>query len=292
MDFLSPLKGCSGLIAFFTEQGPFRPNRNGSLSLNPYAWNQKSNIVFIESPTGVGFSYSHEVEDLASGDDSTAHDNYNLILTFLERFPEYKTHPIYLTSESYGGHYIPTLAKVIADHNKSPALNKTTINLKGLAIGNPYTDVYSGTPAMIDTFWGHQLISWPLYNAYKSVCTVSPTSDLCATFEDKAFTGIGNLNPYALDFPVCASKSSSQNRAVNEVGDVENYRRGRRDQRLWLLHHIYGHLPESERRALSIPVIQEYEPCEDDWTVMYLANADVKKAIHVKEDIIWSACSK
>ena len=71
--------GCSGLIGFFTEQGPFRPLKNMSLTLNKYAWNRIANMVFIESPTGVGFSFSNHAEDFVSDDNSTAHDNYNLI---------------------------------------------------------------------------------------------------------------------------------------------------------------------------------------------------------------------
>ena len=71
--------GCSGLIGFFTEQGPFRPLKNMSLTLNKYSWNRIANMVFIESPTGVGFSFSNSTEDFVSDDNSTAHDNYNLI---------------------------------------------------------------------------------------------------------------------------------------------------------------------------------------------------------------------
>ena len=32
--------GCSGLIGFMTEQGPFRPNADMTLTFNQYAWNQ------------------------------------------------------------------------------------------------------------------------------------------------------------------------------------------------------------------------------------------------------------
>ena len=45
--------GCSGLTGFMTEQGPFRPTANGSLELNPYAWNLEASVVFIEQPVGV-----------------------------------------------------------------------------------------------------------------------------------------------------------------------------------------------------------------------------------------------
>ena len=51
--------GCSGLLGFLTEQGPFRTdNKDLTLSANPYSWNTVANMVFIEAPCGVGFSYS------------------------------------------------------------------------------------------------------------------------------------------------------------------------------------------------------------------------------------------
>ena len=50
--------GCSGLIGFMTEQGPFRPDSQGNLNQNIYAWNKIANMVFLEQPVGVGFSYS------------------------------------------------------------------------------------------------------------------------------------------------------------------------------------------------------------------------------------------
>jgi len=96
--------GCSGLLGFFGEQGPFRPNSDLTLSLNPYAWNKVANMVFMESPCGVGYSYSDVDSDYVAGDKSTALTNYMFIQQFLDRFPEYSSNEVYLSSESYGGH--------------------------------------------------------------------------------------------------------------------------------------------------------------------------------------------
>ena len=267
-------------------------------------------MVFIESPTGVGFSYSNIKDELKSNDMSTATDNYNLIQEFFVRFPEYLSHPLYLTSESYGGHYIPTLTRLLLDENKSPTPTKPVLNLKGIAIGNPYTDVYSGTPAMIDTLWGHQLISWPFFNYYKNTCSLSPQSLRCTALEEDAMNTIGNLNPYALDFSVCSTPKSYRHRQPSIAGslltgEAEIFREGiseetselprsknRGEQQHWLRSHQVSHLSEDERNTLSLPSTQKYEPCEDDWTAKYLNNADVKRAINVKQDITWIACSK
>ncbi len=96
-----------------------------------------------------------------------------------------------------GGHSIPTLAKQIVDSNANPS--NIRLNFKGFAVGNPYTNVYSGTPAMIDTYWGHQLVAKPLYDAYDSACNGKVSNKaLCLKYTSQISSSVGNLNPYAL----------------------------------------------------------------------------------------------
>jgi carboxypeptidase C (cathepsin A) len=179
--------GCSGLLGFLTEQGPFRPNKDLTLEYNPYSWNTIANMVFIEAPCGVGFSYSSDGtgDDYHTDDKQTATDNYLLIQEFFKRFPQYRQNDLYITSESYGGHYMPTLAKEIVDRNATG--EDLPLNFKGFAVGNPQTTFYSAIPASLDTYWGHQLISRPLWETFQSVCrnestrpNVSPPDSLPA----------------------------------------------------------------------------------------------------------------
>jgi carboxypeptidase C (cathepsin A) len=66
--------------------------------------NKISNMVYIEAPCGVGFSYGDDKSEiLRPSDESTAKDNYALIQAFFDRFPEYRQNKFYLSSESYGG---------------------------------------------------------------------------------------------------------------------------------------------------------------------------------------------
>ena len=92
-----------------------------------------ANILFLESPAGVGFSYSNTTSDYDNaGDRKTADDAYIFIVNWLERFPQYKTRDFYITGESYAGHYVPQLAYTILLNNKNT--NQTTINIKGIAV--------------------------------------------------------------------------------------------------------------------------------------------------------------
>jgi carboxypeptidase C (cathepsin A) len=172
---------------------------------------------------------------------------------------------------------MPTLAKQIVDANKIAGNN--VLNFKGFAVGNPYTDPYSGTPAMIDTYWGHQLIAKPTYDAYVRDCqkAVKPNAKECAQLEVEIMNGVGDLNPYALDYPICTT---------------ENLAKKGRAQRLWFLNNLLStHSSHEERRLMGVTSTDKYEPCADDYATSYLNQVSVKNALHVKNNIRWNSCS-
>ncbi|KAE9616257.1 putative carboxypeptidase D [Lupinus albus] len=116
------------------ELGPFRVKNNGkTLKKNKYSWNYAANVLFLESPGGVGFSYSNNSSEYeTTGDRKTAAYNYIFLVNWLERFPEYKKRDFYIAGESYAGHFVPQLAQTILHQNKKA--NNTIINLKGILV--------------------------------------------------------------------------------------------------------------------------------------------------------------
>ncbi|KAJ3217562.1 hypothetical protein HDU67_007634 [Dinochytrium kinnereticum] len=137
--------GCSSLTGLFMELGPCRVNEGGNgTTNNEYSWNSKANIIFLDQPTDVGFSYSDSGEGVASTTDA-ARDVYSFLQLFLAAYPKYLAAEFHVTGESYAGHYIPAIAAAILDGNNdvgSPDLDESIqkINLASLAIGNGMTD--------------------------------------------------------------------------------------------------------------------------------------------------------
>jgi serine carboxypeptidase-like clade II len=99
-----------------------------------------ANVIFLESPAGVGFSYSNTSSDYdLSGDQRAADDAYLFLVNWLERFPEYKSRPFYISGESYAGHYVPELAATILIQNSYDDAKTAIINLRGILVHTTHT---------------------------------------------------------------------------------------------------------------------------------------------------------
>ena len=88
--------GCSSLGGMFTELGPYVLDADGAITLNPYSWNTVANVLFIEQPAGVGFSYPNATID----DVTTASDTYEALVAFFAAHPELEGRDFYVAGES------------------------------------------------------------------------------------------------------------------------------------------------------------------------------------------------
>merc|ERR1712131_125511 len=64
--------GCSSMEGFMAEHGPLHMNDDDTISMNPNAWNQKANMIYLEAPVGVGFSTGAPSDFDVISDDTTS----------------------------------------------------------------------------------------------------------------------------------------------------------------------------------------------------------------------------
>ncbi|KAJ1432502.1 Alpha/Beta hydrolase protein [Ochromonadaceae sp. CCMP2298] len=143
--------GCSAMEGATTETGPLslfdikescsndgNCDYTGQLSRNPYAWNVHANMLFLDQPKNVGYSFGYGKETESSVE--AADDFIVFYQGWLELFPEFKGRELIIAGESYGGHYVPAWANAILNFNEDLQKKEegagVPINFAGVAIGN------------------------------------------------------------------------------------------------------------------------------------------------------------
>ncbi|XP_058226480.1 serine carboxypeptidase-like 45 [Rhododendron vialii] len=258
--------GCSSLgVGAFSENGPFRPN-GLVLVRNEYSWNKEANMLYLETPVGVGFSYATDSSSYeAINDEVTARDNLVFLQRWLLKFPQYSHRDFFITGESYAGHYIPQLAKLMIEFNQKEKL----FNLKGVALGNPVLEFATDFNSRAEFFWSHGLISDSTYKLFTSAC---------------------NYSRYVSEYyrsslsPVCSKVYGQVTRETSRF--VDNY-----DVTLDVC------IPSvlSQSKFISPPQVggQRIDVCIDDETANYLNRQDVQSAFHARLVGVrrWDVCN-
>jgi len=104
--------GCSSMLGFMQEHGPWIiDDGEDYIKPNPYSWNRRANMLYIESPAGVGFSIAgEETSDWTQNDMSQSEDAMIALKEWFVKFPERVENNLFVSGESYGGIYVPYLS--------------------------------------------------------------------------------------------------------------------------------------------------------------------------------------
>ncbi|XP_061996677.1 serine carboxypeptidase-like 27 isoform X1 [Rosa rugosa] len=256
--------GCSSVgHGSAQEIGPFHIRPDGeTLYMNPYAWNNLANLLFLESPAGVGFSYTNTSSDLyTAGDQRTAEDAYTFLVNWFERFPQYKHRDFYIAGESYAGHYVPQLSQLVYERNKG--IQNPDINFKGFMVGNAVTDDYHDLVGTWEHWWTHGLISDSTYRELRVKCynvSAKHPSLACSEALDVAASEQGNIDPFSIYTRPCNSTAA-------------------------LKRNLRGHYPWMSRA---------YDPCTFLYSAKYFNHPEVQKALHANVTGVsypWTTCS-
>ena len=130
--------GCSSMLALFGENGPCSVSKDGKTTINnKQSWNKKANILFVDQPSGTGFSYGDgNSED--HNEKEVSRDLYHFVQELVKVHPKYHKNDFYIFGESYAGHFVPAAAHAVMLGNKEKT--GEYISLRGFGIGNGLTD--------------------------------------------------------------------------------------------------------------------------------------------------------
>ena len=171
--------GCSSGGGLFLENGPYfvrdyNSSQEPKAEVRNISWNAQANLVFVDQPLGIGFS-TVTTENLAKSWRDVSEQFLLFYELFLEKHPEFKGRDVYVSGESYGGHWVPyTAYSLFLSDNPD-------INLKGFAIGN----------GLIDYKW--MSVDYPSFSYRNRQYTnftkqdlddLQPTADLCRHLMD------------------------------------------------------------------------------------------------------------
>jgi len=236
------------------------------LELNPYSWHMKANIVYLETPSPVGFSYGG---NYTTGDDETAKINLEFLQKFLELYTEFQGADFYITGYSYAGQYIPQLSQAILSSE-----NGLPVKFVGIMMGNP-----SGLApkTFADTYWAfmnrHGIISDAQFETLNKYCEHTPFGPRCTELRDEIYaSNIYGTNPYNIlnlclgpgpgDRPECMTVQMPLSTSWKDVKPNNT-------------------LQQSGSACLDYSTVTEY-----------LNRDDVKEALHISDQAFpWDSCT-
>lgn len=294
--WLSGGPGCSSADGLLEELGPFHIKDNGkTVYENVYAWNKIANVLFIESPAGVGYSYATD-GNITTNDDQTAAENrVALIDLFKNKFPEYKENDFYITGESYAGVYLPTLGNLLlSDPGNFP-------NFKGLAVGNPLLSYSLNINSLVPFLYQHGLISEKTWTFLSNVCcnrapyvcdyygiTRSANTTACFKTLESLFSITRNMqhyNPYNMYFSCYLPSNTESNmgplhiyhRVIFKHIQMENSKRPTR---------LHAH-PQMKNGGSTIPLCAQYMNA-----FYYMNRQNVRQSLSIPSNLPqWTQCN-
>ncbi|KAB8078124.1 Alpha/Beta hydrolase protein [Aspergillus leporis] len=265
--------GCSSLIGLFQENGPCHfANGENTPSLNEHSWNNFANMLYIDQPIGVGFSYG---DNNVTSTDTAAPYVWKLIQAFYDHFPQYESRDFGIFTESYGGHYGPGFASYILEQNKAIEAGTTqgeNINLVALGVNNGMYDLELQEKAYV---------TFAYNNSYKQIIDEVTKDKLLAANEKECIPAVRKCQQSQTDAD-CRNANSICGNAVEspimESGvdfDVYDVRAPSNDPNPPSTYSDYLARPDVKK---AIGARSNYEECADSPGAKFGRTGDIARS--------------
>lgn len=203
-------------VNFYQENGPCTFNNNETTpSLNPYSFNEYANMLYVDQPIGVGFSYGN---DTVYSSASAAPPVWTLLQAFFANFQQYKAREFAIFTESYGGHYGPCKSHCYTEvfvltfiafasyfESKNAAIHSgklraTPINLVALGINNGWYD------AIIQE---REFINFSVNNSYYPLINQTIADEYMADFKNTSLPALEKCTTIEGDDADCSAADAA-----------------------------------------------------------------------------------
>ncbi len=134
------------------------------------AWSDTAGYMIFDQPLSVGLSFAEDDAQVPKNVQEGTSQLYQALVHFMAKHPEIRRQPLILAGESYGGTYVPLLAKAILDGNASRPESER-IQLGGAILVSAW--VSPGIQQGMDTTYAftHGLITAADKEELDKVCT-------------------------------------------------------------------------------------------------------------------------
>jgi carboxypeptidase C (cathepsin A) len=288
--------GCSSMLAFMQENGPIAIDDGESyIKTNPFPWNKRANMLWLESPAGVGWSVGETKADLSHNDMTQSEDALQALKSWYAKFPEYLPNQLFVSGESYAGIYVPYLTWQIYQNNQQAVFNKDLykMNLSGMLVGNGCTNWDVDTnPALPETLFNFNIIPKRLLDAmndnnckfYGDATYPHPhTTPICLKTWGEIQLLMSKLNIYDLYRHVYPTDSAVQIPDVDRQGhswvngELKTYTRGMK---------MSEYTPWLKYTGQADPILGDY-------FTDYMNREDVRAAFNIPTEVQgWSQCTR
>lgn len=145
--------GCSSMIGLFQENGPCMVQSDAiTTTINPFSWNNLSNVIYIDQPIGTGFSFGTDTVNSTLSASPFVWQAFQVLFESGE-FSKFQSRELILATESYGGHYGPALVTYFDQQNKlirEGELKGEEVVVSALMINNGWFDPLIQNQAYVD----------------------------------------------------------------------------------------------------------------------------------------------
>ncbi|KAF8989272.1 Alpha/Beta hydrolase protein [Cyathus striatus] len=147
--------GCSSMIGLFQENGPCTVNADSrSTTLNPFSWNNISNMLYIDQPINAGFSYGPKSQSPNNTEQAAAQlwTAFQALFDSSE-FSKFRYRELLFATESYGARFSSHTIQHFNTKNKQIASGKLTghvVKFSSLMVSNGRHDPLTLARSYID----------------------------------------------------------------------------------------------------------------------------------------------